>query len=159
MQALRARKRFLRPEPTGSRANRATDPIRGGGEMTTTIEREIHQTTKPGRPAPLLLKRRVSAGEPEQRFARGRSQPMAVEVRGRASPIRAWRAAETDPSPTPRQEDRAAARVAAAAPRQPFGREAGAGARLDAIERAARMRAIEQAWKEEVARQAELEAD
>lgn len=127
--------------------------------MTTTIEREINQPTKPARPAPLLLKRRVSAGEVEQRFARGRSKPVAVEVRRKASPIRAWRAAETDPSQTSSQEKRAAARVAAAAPRQPFGREAGAGSRLSAVKRAARISAIEQAWKEERARQVELEAE
>ena len=127
--------------------------------MTATIEREINQPTKPARPAPLLLKRSVSAGAVEQRFARGRSKAAPVEARGRAAPIRAWRAAEMDMSQTPRQADRAAARVATAAPRQTLGREAGAGARLSAVERAARMRAIEQAWKEERARQAELEAE
>lgn len=127
--------------------------------MTMTIEREINQPTKATRPASLLLKRRVSAGEVEQRFARGRSKPVAVEVRGKASPIRAWRAVEEGPSPIAEKEDRTGATVATALRRQPFGREARAGSRLRASERAARMRAIEQAWKEERARQAELEAD
>jgi hypothetical protein len=79
---------------------------------------------------------------------------VAGAVRGKASPIRAWRAGETDLGPSPEPKDRAPARVA----RQPFGREAEAGARPKAVERAARIRAIEQAWKEERARQAALEA-
>jgi hypothetical protein len=83
---------------------------------------------------------------------------VTVEVRRRASPIRAWRAAETELSPIPKQEDHAPAR-AATAPRQSLVHNAGTGARLSAVERAARVRAIERAWKEERARQAELEAE
>jgi translation initiation factor IF-2 len=127
--------------------------------MNSTIEREITAPAKPARPAPLLLKRRVSAGEVEQRFPRGRSKAVTVEVRRRASPIRAWRAAETDLSPTPKQEDHTPAKVAPVAPGQSFVREAGAGSRLTEVERAARTRAIEQAWKEERARQAQIETE
>lgn len=125
--------------------------------MTNTMECDIDQPTKSIRRAPLAVKRRVGAGEVEQRFARGRSKAVAVEVRRKTSPIRAWRAAEIDPGQTPEQEDHATARIATATPRRPFGPEAGAGS--SAVDRAARMRAIEQAWKEERARQAESEAE
>ena len=124
--------------------------------MTTTIDRDIRQRTGPARPALLAEKRRPSAGKVEQRLAGERSNPVA---QGRASPIRAWRAAETDASQTPSAEARTAAKTPAGAFRQPSSRDTGAGARPGALERAARMRAIEQAWKEELARQAELETE
>jgi hypothetical protein len=123
--------------------------------MTVSIERAIRQPTRPARPAALPQKRRARAGEVEQGFVRDRSKPVA---RSRPSPIRAWRAAGTDPSQTAWSEARPAAKVAAAALRQASGRDAQAGARVGVLERAARMRVIEQAWKEERARQAELEA-
>lgn len=126
--------------------------------MSTTVERHSHQPSRPADAAPLPLQRRLSAGAVEQRFSRGRSKTVAVEVR-RAAPIRAWRAAGADLTQIPKQEARAPAKAGAPAPRQPFGREAGAGARPTAVDRATRMRAIEQAWKDERARQAELEAE
>lgn len=119
--------------------------------MTTTIERDIHQPSRLSRPTALPQKRRASLGD-EQGVARDRSKPVA---RGRASPIRAWRAADTDSSVVPGPE----ARTAAEGFPQSSSRDPGAGARPGALERAARMRAIEQAWKEEQARQAELDAE
>lgn len=127
--------------------------------MSTTVERHSHQPSRPADAAPLPLQRRLSAGEVEQRFSRGRSKAVTVEVRRRAAPIRAWRAAEADLTQIPKQEARAPAKAGAPAPRQPFIRDAGAGARPNAVERATRMRAIEQAWKVERARQAELETE
>jgi hypothetical protein len=129
--------------------------------MSTFITRGIDQAKAAGPESP-RLKRSVGAGDLDQRFTRemrDRPENRAVEARGSASPIRAWRAAEADPSQTQRQSGRAAASATTAAPRQPSGREAGAGSGRSAIERAARMRAIEQAWKEEQARQAEIDDD
>lgn len=129
--------------------------------MSTFIARAARQPEATGSESP-RLKRNASVGEPDQRLmreVRDPNKPRAVEARGRPSPIRAWRAAEAHPSQTPRHDERAAASVTTAAPRQPSGREAGAGSGRSAIERAARMRAIEQAWKEERARQAELDND
>jgi hypothetical protein len=97
-----------------------------------------------------------SVGDVGQRFGGERSRPKAIQAKGSASPIRAWRAAENG---APRQEAQGAASATAPAPRHPFGGEGGSGPRRSATERAARMRAIEQAWKDERARQAELEDD
>jgi hypothetical protein len=88
----------------------------------------------------------------EARSARERSNPKAVEAKGSASPIRAWRAADADPALTAREAAGGATRG------HPFGGD-GSGPRRTTTDRAARMRAIEQAWKDERARQAELEDD
>lgn len=127
--------------------------------MSTFIARAARQPEATGSESP-RLKRNASVGEPDQRLmreVRDPNKPRTVEATGRPSPIRAWRAAEAHPSQTPRHDERTAASVTTAAPRQPSGREPGSG--RSAIERAARMRAIEQAWKEERARQAEFDND
>jgi hypothetical protein len=64
--------------------------------MSTIIERQIDPTTGSlGAPAS-SWKRRIRAGEVEQRFTHGRSKAIAVEGKRRALPIRAWRAPEAD---------------------------------------------------------------
>lgn len=105
-------------------------------------------------PASPPAERSIGAGL-DQRSARDRSKPKALAARGSDSPIRAWRAAEAGPSGTAGEQVRAAANSG----RHPFGGDGGSGPRRSTTERAARMRAIEQAWKDERARQAELEDD
>jgi hypothetical protein len=122
--------------------------------MSTFIARALREPATAG---PARTKRSGGAGL-DQRPPRDLSKPKAVETKGRASPIRAWRAADAGPSHTP-QQGIAAAAGATAGPRHPFGGEGGSVARRSTTERAARMRAIEQAWKDEHARQAELEDD
>jgi hypothetical protein len=124
--------------------------------MSAFIARAIREpgTAGPASPRP---KRSGGAG-PDQRSTSDRSKPKAVEAKGGASPIRAWRAADAGASHTPQQATGAAG-GATAGPRHPFSGEVGSGARRSTTERAARMRAIEQAWKEERARQAEFEDD
>lgn len=120
--------------------------------MSTLITRAQPVTAGPASPR---SKRSVGAAEVDQRLGRERAKPKAVQARGSASPIRAWRAAENAAS---EQEAPGLASATASAPRHPFG-EGGSGPRRSATERAARMRAVEQAWKDEHARQAELEDD
>ena len=121
--------------------------------MTIPVNRDDY--TEPLR---LRATRTVGAGEVEQRLARGRPSSAVAEPRRNRS-IRAWRAADAEVSKAPRRADRPSAmldtkpagcRPAAASP---------TGPRPNDSERTARMRAIEQAWKAERARQAELEAD
>ena len=104
--------------------------------------------------------RRAAAGPAglDQRSARDGSKPKAVEAKGSGSQIRAWRATDAGPSHTP-QQGSGAASITTAGPRHPFGGEGGSVPRRSTTERAARMRAIEQAWKDERARQAEMEED
>lgn len=126
--------------------------------MSTSIERE--NSPKPTLQAPLSPKRRVSLGEVEQRFTRGRSKTVVVEAARRRSPIRAWRAPETGTTqPVEQQQDRTSARADTGRSNRPFARDLATGMRLNEAERAARTRAIEQAWKEERARQSEREAE
>jgi hypothetical protein len=124
--------------------------------MSTFIARAMRQPATAG-PIPPRPKRSGGAG-PDQRSARDRSKPKAVEAKGSASPIRAWRAADADPAHTAEQGFGAAAGSATPGPRHPFGGD-GSGPRRSTTDRAARMRAIEQAWKDERARQTELEDD
>jgi hypothetical protein len=121
--------------------------------MSTSITRAMRQPATAG-PAPA----RSGGAGADQHAARDGSKPKAVEAKGSASPIRAWRAADADATRTP-QQGSGAAGIAAAGPRHPFGGEGGVGARRGTTERAARMRAIEQAWKDERARQAALDED
>jgi hypothetical protein len=124
--------------------------------MSTFIARAIRERATAG-PATPRPKQSGGAGT-DQRSARDRFKPKAVEAKGSASPIRAWRAADAGPSHTPQQAIGANGGATAAA-RHPFSGEVGSGARRSTTERAARTRAIEQAWKEERARQAEFEDD
>jgi hypothetical protein len=124
--------------------------------MSTFITRAMRQPATAGPAA--RPKRSLGAGF-DQRAAHDRSKPKAVEAKGSASPIRAWRAADADPTHTPQQGNGAGASNATAGPSHPFGGEGGSGARRSATERAARMRAIEEAWKDERARRAEHEDD
>jgi hypothetical protein len=121
--------------------------------MSTFIARATREpaTARPATPRP----KRSGGASPGPRPAHDRSKPKAVEAKGSASPIRAWRAADADAT----QQGSGAAGTATAGPRHPFGGDGGSGARRSTTERAARMRAIEQAWKDEHARQAELEED
>ena len=125
--------------------------------MSTFITRAMRAPATAGGASP-PPKRSVGAGL-DQRSAPDRSKPKAVEAKGSASPIRAWRAADANPTHTPPQGIGAAAGIATSGPRHPFGGDGGSGARRSTTERAARMRAIEQAWKDERARQAEFEED
>lgn len=117
-------------------------------------------TNRDNNTEPLRLRatRTVGAGDVEQRL-RGRPRSAAAaEQRGRA-PIRAWRAADNDVSKAPQRAHRFCAMPdARPASRNPAAATA-TGPRPNGPERTARMRAIEQAWKAERARQAELEAD
>src|SRR5687767_568081 len=122
--------------------------------MSTFITRAMRQPATAG---PASARSGGAGADP--RAARDGSKPKAVEAKGSASPIRAWRAGDADATHTSQQGIGAAASIATAGPRHPFGGEGGAGARRSTTERAARMRAIEQAWKDERARQAELEDD
>jgi hypothetical protein len=119
--------------------------------MSTFITRAMRQPATAG---PASARSGGAGADP--RAVRDRSKPKAVEAKGSASPIRAWRSAEADATHTP-QQGSGAASIATAGPRHPFGGEGGSGARRSTTERAARMRAIEQAWKDERARQAELD--
>jgi hypothetical protein len=123
--------------------------------MSTFIARALREPATADPPRP----RRSDGAGLDQRSARDRSKPKAVEAKGSASPIRAWRAADAEPTHTPPQGIGVAASIATPGPRHPFGGEGGSGARRSTTERAARMRAVEQAWKDEHARQAELEDD
>lgn len=125
--------------------------------MSTFIARALRQPATAG-PIPPRPKQSAGAGL-DQRSAGDRSKPKSVEAKGSASPIRAWRAADADPTHTPQQGTGAGASTANPGPRHPFGGDGGSGARRSTTERAARMRAIEQAWKDERARQAEFEED
>jgi hypothetical protein len=125
--------------------------------MSTFIARALQEPATAG-PAPARAKRSGGAGL-DQRSPHDRTKPKAVEAKGRTSPIRAWRAADAGPSHTPQQGSGAAASIAAAGARHPFGGEGGAVPRRSTTERAARMRAIEQAWKDEHARQSKFEDD
>jgi hypothetical protein len=124
--------------------------------MSTLSARPTRRAT--AGPASPPAKRAIGTGL-DQRSARDGSKPKAVEAKGGASPIRAWRAADAGPSHTLQQGNGAAASSATAGTRHPFGGEGGSVPRRSTTERAARMRAIEQAWKDERARQAELEDD
>ena len=121
--------------------------------MSTFSARSMPQPATVG-PASPAAKRSFGAGH-DQRPARDGSKPKPVQAKGSASPIRAWRAAEPGANETPGEEMRAAA----SSVRHPFGGDGGSGPRRSTTERAARMRAIEQAWKDERARQADLEED
>jgi hypothetical protein len=138
--------------PAADRLSSAAYSIREGGDMSTFSARPMRRA--PAGPAAPPPKRSIGAGL-DQRSARDRSKPKAVEAKGSASPIRAWRAAEPGASETAREAQRAAANAA----RHPFGGDGGSGPRRSTTERAARMRAIEQAWRDERARQAESEGD
>lgn len=126
--------------------------------MTTIPERET--ILKPTRPAPLSLKRSVRVGEVEQRFSRGRLRTVTVEAKRRSSAIRSWRAPETAVSQISEQQpDRAPTRLGTKGAARPVAGDFAAGTRLSEAERTARMRAVEQAWKEERARLTEREAE
>lgn len=98
---------------------------------------------------------RPAAPAPRSTTGAGARDHPSPTARGKASPIRAWRAAEADPSAPHKATDDVPAKVAAAA----VGRGTSLGARSGALERIARTRAIEQAWKEELARQIQLDAE
>jgi translation initiation factor IF-2 len=126
--------------------------------MSTILERKTAPTSTGA--APLSLPRSVRVGEVEQRFARGRSKTVTVEAKRRRSPIGARRAPEATVSQAfERQPERAPAPLGTKGAGRPFARDLEAGTRLSEAERTARMRAIEQAWKEERARQIEREAE
>ena len=121
-----------------------------------TIHANRDNNTEPLRPR---AARTVSAGDVEQRLACGRRRSAAPQAQRGSSPIRAWRAADTELSKAPQSADR----LSAMADGRPAGRHHAAatptGPRPNGPDRTARMRAIEQAWKTERARQAELGAD
>lgn len=114
----------------------------------TRNERDIRRVARTAAPA---HKRIAGTGQVERRFARDFVPPIA---RGKPSPIRAWRA-DGDGNSAPEPGTRTPPKAATF--RQPPTRDANGAARPGALERAVRMRAIEQAWKEELARQADLE--
>lgn len=98
---------------------------------------------------------RPAAPAPRSTTGAGARDHPSPTARGKASPIRAWRAVEADAGPPPKAADRAPGKAAAAA----VSRGTTTGARSGARERAARTRAIERAWKEELARQIQLDAE
>src|SRR5919106_797025 len=103
--------------------------------------------------------RTVGAGDVEQRLARGRPRSAAAAEQRGGAPIRAWRAADNDVSKAPQRALRFWPMPDAKPPSQNPAAATATGPRPNGPERTARMRAIEQAWKAERARQAELEAD
>ena len=106
----------------------------------------------------LRATRTVGACAVEQRLARECPSSAAAHKQGGRSSIRAWRATDTKVSKAPQSADRLSAMPDA----KPASRHPAAAAatwpRPNGPDRTARMRAIEQAWKAERARQAEFEA-
>jgi hypothetical protein len=109
-------------------------------------------------PLRLRAARTVGAGEVEQRLTHGRWRFAAAGEQRGNSPLRAWRAPATEVGGAPQRVDR----LSAMPDDKPAGRHPGAptptGPRPNGPDRMVRMRAIEQAWKAERARQAEFEA-
>jgi translation initiation factor IF-2 len=120
--------------------------------MTTIAESRTSQASKPDRRPPLRPRAAVRMGEVEQRFARGRTRTVAVEVKGGARAARALGQGMAEPRQVP-----PAGQAAAASRRAPGSGHAGVSdGRLTPAEREARARAIELA-AEEARRQAEEE--
>jgi hypothetical protein len=119
-----------------------------------TIRANHDSNTEPLR---LRATRMAAAGKVEQRLARGRPS-FAVDQQHRNSPIRAWRAADPEVGEARQRVDS----LSALPDDEPTKRHPAAptptGPRPHGADRTVRMRAIEQAWKAERARQAECEA-
>ena len=103
--------------------------------------------------------RTVAVGDNEEPFARWRSRVTAKQHKRRNSTIRAWRALDTEVTRAPKQVAQDAKRVGAEAVRPLVALENGAGSQQSAGRRAARMRAVEEAFRDELRRQFEAEAE
>lgn len=127
--------------------------------MTIPVSRESGQAVQ--FPERLRLKaiQTAEAGGIEERFARRRSRVTAKQHKRRNSTIRAWHAPDAEAARTPKQVAQDARRVDAEAVRPPFALENGGGSRQSAARRAARMRAVEEAFRNELRRQLAAEAE
>ena len=108
-------------------------------------------------PLCLPTPRTVDPGRVEGRVARGRPRSAGAKPWGKPA-IRAWRAADAEVSKAPQRADRLSATLDGKPVGCPRAAATPAGPRPNGPDRTARMRAVEQAWKAERARQAELEA-
>jgi hypothetical protein len=121
--------------------------------MTIPVSREAGQAVQVPERLRLQAMQTVEAGGIKERFARRQSKAIAGQHKRRSSTSRAWRAAEIDAARALKQGNSASAETIT------FALDDGAGSQQSAAQRAARMRAIEQAFRDELRRQTEAEAE
>jgi hypothetical protein len=120
--------------------------------MTIPVTRNTARASSVPDRIRLAAMRTVAAGDSEERFAPRRWTTVAGHTVRRSPTIRAWRAPEVEAPRAPSRRDDAAPETI----RPPFALGAGTGSRQSAAQR---MRAVEQAFRDGLRRQAEAEAE
>jgi hypothetical protein len=127
--------------------------------VTIPFSREAGQAVQVTERLRLQAMQTVRAGSMKERFARRQSEAIAAQHKRKSSTIQAWRAAETDAARATKQGAALKQGSSASAETATIALDNGADARRSAAKRAAPRRAIERAFRDELRRQSEAEAE